>query len=64
MNELLQLMHDTMSPVNRIKGAVSLLKSDDLSKEDKDKLISIIELSSDKLNEVLDAYYVKVKENK
>jgi len=64
MNELLQLMHDTMSPVNRIKGSVKLLMLGNLSKDDECKLLSIIDNSSDKLNEVLDAYYVKNKTEK
>lgn len=66
-NALLQLMHDTMSPVNTIKGATDLLKKSLLpngqfSKEDTLKLLNGISERADKLNEVLDAYYVSQKE--
>jgi K+-sensing histidine kinase KdpD len=69
MNELLQLMHDTMSPVNTIKGAVDLLKKSllpngEFSKEDTLKLLNGIEDRANKLNEVLDAYYIKQKDKK
>lgn len=57
-NSLLQLMHDTMSPVNTIKGAVEILKKGNLSPEEKDKLLDAIKERADKLNEVLDAFYV------
>lgn len=60
-NSLLQLMHDTMSPVNTIKGSVELLKGDALSPEDRAKLLDAIKERADKLNEVLDAYYVSQK---
>lgn len=65
-NALLQLMHDTMSPVNTIKGATDLLKKSLLpngqfSKEDTLKLLNGISERADKLNEVLDAYYVSQK---
>ena len=61
-NSLLQLMHDTMSPVNTIKGAVELLKKDGLSVEEKNRLLDAISERADKINEVLDAYYVSQKE--
>ena len=62
MNELLQLMHDTMSPVNAIKGAVTVLKTGTLSPEDTSKMLDIIGVKANQLNEVLDAYYVKCKD--
>lgn len=61
-NSLLQLMHDTMSPVNTIKGSVDLLKQGGLSAEETNKLLDAIKERADKLNEVLDAYYVSQKE--
>lgn len=63
MNELLQLMHDTMNKVSRIKGSTKLLKSGNLSKEDECKLLDIIDISADELNKVLDAYYISKKNN-
>ena len=61
MNDLLQLMHDTMSPVNTIKASVSLMKSYPLSPEDTLKLLNAIEDRANKLNEVLDSFYIKQK---
>ncbi len=61
MNELLQLMHDTMSPVHTIKSAVSLMKSVTLSPEDTLKMLNAIEDRANKLNEVLDSFYTKQK---
>ena len=61
MDDLLQLMHDTMSPVNTIKGAVELLKSGKLSKEETVRMLDAIESRAEKLTEVLDAYYVKLR---
>jgi len=59
MNELLQLMHDTMNKTARIKGAISLLKSEqDNGREFDLKLLDIIETSAKELNDVLDAYYI------
>lgn len=57
----LQLMHDTMSPVNTIKGSIALLKKGDLTPADRNKLLDAIEDRANKLNEVLDAYYVSLK---
>jgi hypothetical protein len=62
MNELLQLMHDTMGRVASIKGAVKLLKEDKLSPEDKIKMLDAIESKANELNGVLDGYYVKQKD--
>lgn len=61
-NPLLQLMHDTMSPVNTIKGAVDLLKGDTLSAEERNRLLDGIKERADKLNEALDAYYTTLKQ--
>ena len=61
MNELLQLMHDTMNKTSAIKGSVSLLKSGKLTKEDALKLLEIIEIKAIELDGVLDAYYIKNK---
>ena len=63
MNELLQLMHDTMGKVARIKSSTKLLQSGNLSKEDECKLLDIIDISADELNKVLDAYYISKKNN-
>ncbi len=63
MNELLQLMHDTMGKVARIKGSTKLLQSGNLSKEEECKLLDIIDKSADELNQVLDAYYINKKNN-
>lgn len=62
MNELLKLMHDTMSPVAAIKGAVNLLKGGKQKEEDGKKLLDIIDTKSDELNSILDTYYTKQKE--
>lgn len=63
MNNLLQLMHDTMSPVARIKAAATLLKEGKLSPEDVEKMLDIILVSSDNLNQVLDSFYIKTKKD-
>jgi hypothetical protein len=63
MNEILQLMHDTMGRVASIKGAVKLLKEDKLSPEDKIKMLDAIEIKANELNGVLDAYYIKKQNN-
>lgn len=59
--KLLQLMHDTMSPVNTIKGAIDVLK---LNETDEQKLVlyKAIEERANKLNEVLDYYYKSEQE--
>lgn len=62
MNDLLKLMHDTMSPVATIKGAVTLLKKGVLSPEETKKMLDAIETRADKLNEILDAFYKSEKE--
>lgn len=59
MNSILQLMHDTISPVARIKGAAILLKSGTLSPDDVDKMLDVILVSSDNLNQVIDSYYIE-----
>jgi nitrogen-specific signal transduction histidine kinase len=59
MDELLQLMHDTMNPVAGIKGAAELLKNGDVNPEDTKKLLDAITDRADRLNAVLDAYYIK-----
>ena len=56
-------MHDTMSPVARIKGAATLLKSGTLSPEDVERMLDIILVSSDNLNQVLDSFYIKTKKD-
>jgi nitrogen-specific signal transduction histidine kinase len=62
MDELLQLMHDTMNPVAGIKGAAELLKSGNVSPEDTKKLLDAISDRADRLNAVLDAYYIRRRE--
>jgi nitrogen-specific signal transduction histidine kinase len=62
MDELLKLMHDTMSPVAAIKGAAELLKRDELSTEDTEKLLNTISDKADLLNAILDAYYISQRE--
>ena len=57
MNELLQLMHDTMGKTANIKGSLSLLKKDGIDQHTSNKLLDIIENQVDELNNVLDAYY-------
>lgn len=61
MNDLLQLMHDTMSPVHTIKASISLIKTGTLSPEDTLKLLNAIDERADKLTEVLDSFYIKQK---
>jgi len=62
MNELLQLMHDTMGKTARIKGCVKLLKGGtQLTQIDRIKMLDIIERSAEDLNKVLDAYYISQK---
>lgn len=61
MNELLQLMHDTMSPVHTIKGAVNLMKTTTLSAEDTLMLLNAIEKKANELNQILDSFYIKQK---
>jgi len=56
-------MHDTMSPVNTIKGAAQLLKQGTLSQEDQTKMLDAIINKADQLNEVLDAYWTKTRNN-
>ena len=58
-NDLLQLMHDTMSPVATIKGSVTLLKTGTCTPEETIKMLDAITDRADKLNEVLDSYYIK-----
>ena len=60
MNDLLQLMHDTMGKTARIKGSVNLLKKDGINQVDAEKLLDIIGKQADALNEVIDAYYNKM----
>ncbi len=62
MNDLLQLMHDTMGKTANIKGSVALLKKDGISQVDAEKLLDIIENQANALNEVIDAYYTKKKD--
>jgi nitrogen-specific signal transduction histidine kinase len=64
MDELLKLMHDTMSPVAAIKGAAELLKTNEMSPEDTAKLLDIITVKSDHLNAILDAYYLAQRAKK
>lgn len=54
-------MHDTMSPVNTIKGSVALLKKGNLSPEDTAKLLDAIEERANALNTILDAYWFSQK---
>lgn len=61
MNDLLQLMHDTMGKTANIKGSVNLLKGEGLSESEKYKLFEIIENQANALNIVLDEYYKKNK---
>lgn len=63
MNELLKLMHDTMSPVARIKAAAKLLKEEKMSPENAGKMLDAILVSSDNLNQVLDSYYINSKKD-
>jgi nitrogen-specific signal transduction histidine kinase len=52
-----------MSPVARIKGAATLLKSGTLSPEDAERMLDVILVSSDNLNQVLDSFYIKTKKD-
>lgn len=56
-NELLALMHDTMSPVNTIKGAASLIISGTLTREETDRMVKSIIEKADELNRILDEFY-------
>ena len=57
MDELLKLMHDTMSPVNTIKGAIDLIQEGRLSKEEFNKLCDGIRERANSLNAILDSYF-------
>lgn len=57
MNDLLQLMHDTMGKTANIKGSVNLLKKHYGINQEGQKLLEIIEKQANELNAVLDAYY-------
>jgi hypothetical protein len=52
-----------MSLVARIKAAATLLKEGKLSPEDVEKMLDIILVSSDNLNQVLDSFYIKTKKD-
>jgi len=56
---ILQLMHDTMSPVNTIKGSVKTIKSGTLTPEETLKLLNAIDERADRLNEAIDSFYIK-----
>ncbi|OQA64747.1 MAG: hypothetical protein BWY38_02941 [Ignavibacteria bacterium ADurb.Bin266] len=56
-------MHDTMSPVARIKAAAKLLKEEKMSPENAGKMLDAILVSSDNLNQVLDSYYINSKKD-
>lgn len=63
MDELLKLMHDTMNCIHNIKGAAELLKDESrLTQGEKEYLLKGISDRADRLNAVLDAYYLKKRE--
>lgn len=62
MDDLLKLMHDTMTPVAAIKGAIELLQSGKMKPDETARLLSIIDLKAEQLNKILDAYYLKTRE--
>lgn len=64
MDELLLLMHDTMSPVATIKSAVTLIKTGTLSPEETTKMLDAISERADRLNQILDDYFTKQRESK
>lgn len=57
MDKILQLMHDTMSPVATIKGAANLIKSISITENEKNLLLNTIEEKAEELNKILDNYY-------
>lgn len=57
MNDLLQLMHDTMNKTANIKGAVNLLKKDGMDQLETKRLLDIIENQANEVNAALDKYY-------
>ena len=63
MDNILQLMHDTLSPILTIKGAVIVLKNIEIAPEEKIKLLEEIEKKAEELNEVLDGFYKSQRVN-
>jgi nitrogen-specific signal transduction histidine kinase len=61
--DLFTLMHDTAGPTATIKSAVTLLKGGKLSAEDTIKMLDAITERADRINAVLDQFYVEAKEN-
>jgi nitrogen-specific signal transduction histidine kinase len=62
MNELLQLMHDTVSKIGTIKSSAQLLKVGQ-NKQTSDFLIEAIIIRADELQALLDDFYRKQKRN-
>jgi hypothetical protein len=64
MDELLRLMHDTMNCIHNIKTSAELLKKESgLTPEEKEYLLNGISDRANRLNVVLDAYYLKKRED-
>lgn len=62
MNELLQLMHDTMNKTGTIKRCASYLKEKkDISPEDFNRMLDAIYSRAEDLEIVLDHYYEQKK---
>lgn len=55
---ILQLMHDTAGPTNRIKSLVALLKNDNSSIPERDKMLNLILQSAEELNKAIDTFYI------
>ncbi len=63
MDELLKLMHDTMNCTATIKSATEMLRTNaDLKPEEVEYLLKGISDRASRLNAVLDAYYLKKRE--
>lgn len=57
MNDLLQLMHDTMGATASIKSIAQILKTHDLSPEERMFMLDSLEKKANELNTALDGYY-------
>ncbi len=55
---ILQLMHDAVGPVNRVKSLTKILKEDlSLSHPNHQKTLDMINQSADDLNAAIDKFY-------
>lgn len=57
MNELLQLMHDTFGPTNRIKSLAAILENSNNLTPEQIEIVNMIKQSTTDLNGAIDKYY-------